>query len=114
MLAATLGSRTWLNRVPAGWKLLALALCSVFFFHVTAWWGLAAGLAGVLGLYARPAPAPVNRPSFRPPLSPFPVASAPLTHSVAVAAPAASCLLRTLLHVSALLSSASAQPSPAD
>ena len=99
MLAASLGSRTWLHRVPAGWKLLALAACSVFFFQVTAWWGLAAGLAVVLGLYASLGRAAVKRLALLAPLAPLLVGIALLQYLAADAATAASVVLRLLLLV---------------
>ena len=52
MLGAALGARTWLHRVRPGVKLAALAISTLIFFWVTAWWALAAGLLVVLGLYA--------------------------------------------------------------
>jgi biotin transport system permease protein len=41
MLSLYLGQVTWLHRMPAGWKLLALALASVLLLPVTHLWVLA-------------------------------------------------------------------------
>jgi hypothetical protein len=41
MLSLYLGQVTWLHRIPAGWKLLALALASVLLLPVTHLWVLA-------------------------------------------------------------------------
>ena len=52
MIAGYLGTRTWLHKIPAGFKLAGLAILSVALLPVSDWHVLVAGLVMTMAIYA--------------------------------------------------------------
>lgn len=99
MLASALGVRTWLHRVPAGGKLLALAVCSLAFFWVQDWRVLGGALICVIALYATLGRGALARIALLRPLLPLLVIIGALQFWVVDASAASAVVLRLLLLV---------------
>jgi biotin transport system permease protein len=71
MIAGYIAHSTWLHRVPASAKLIAVAVLSIAVLPVTDWSVLAIGLGLVLGIYASLGRETLSRLSLLRPLLPF-------------------------------------------